>query len=354
MSLKDGRTFFGRYPRAILAFVTVIFLTVGGITVYFSGGYLSPLWRISQCNWKPPGDEFIMAECDSVITPFYRLGALYLNTDSRLIDALRKADVVITGNSRTMHTFALKQKNNPIEEYFNKQGLKAFIIAEEGSGFRFRKMVLEKLGIHPKIALINTEDLAADLLEDDNKELIFNPDRFKLPFKVIHLAIELQHSICSSNKDNLIINKLKQYYCHGTISPSWRSLNSGVVAQPLNRTPTNRQLITMVPDSHLSSIEIFRKRMHTMLKSKSWAKSCIIFYEIPNPNQFYEVSTQLAHEANKPFVFPVVNDDKQYFVFDGSHMEIDTAIRWTNEFLPAVEPYLKECLAKIDDKNSKV
>ncbi|HAT1774466.1 TPA: hypothetical protein ACGG5K_001542 [Legionella pneumophila] len=346
MKSLNKKSTYGKYASSIIFFLILVFLFVGAITAYLSNGYLSPLWRIAECNWKPPGENYVMAECDPIISPFYRLGSLYLDVDPKLTAALRKADVVITGNSRTLYTFAVNLRNNPIEEYFRKKNLKAFIVAEEGSGFRFRKMVLEKLKIHPKIALINTEDLAADLLEDDNKELIFNQDRFKLPFKIIHFSIEMQHSICTSKKQNLIMKKLKDFYCHGLITPSWRSLSTGVVAQTNKRIPTNRQLITMTSDTHIDSIDIFRRRMHTMFKSKAWRDSCVIFYEIPNPNQFFEVSTQLAREAEKPFIFPSISPEKSYFVFDGSHMEKDTAIRWTNEFLQILDPYLNKCLAK--------
>lgn len=346
MKYLGRKTTYGKYSRLIMILIISLFFIVGGMTAYFSNGYLSPLWRIAKCNWKPPGENYVMAECDSIITPFYRLGSLYLDVEPKLTKALRKADIVITGNSRTLHTFAVKLKNNPIEEYFRKKNLRVFIVAEEGSGFRFRKMVLEKLNIRPKVALINTEDLAADLLEDDNKELIFNQDRFKLPFKIIHFSIEMQHSICTSKQHNFIMKQLKDFYCNGTITPGWRSLSTGVVAQTSKRIPTNRQLITMAPDTHIDSIDIFRRRMHTMLKSIAWKNSCVIFYEIPNPNQFFEVSTHLAREAKKPFIFPTITPEKKYFVFDGSHMEKDTAIRWTNEFLQILDPYLNNCLAK--------
>lgn len=347
MKYLGRKTTYGKYSRLIMTLIISLFFIVGGMTAYFSNGYLSSLWRIAKCNWKPPGENYVMAECDSIITPFYRLGSLYLDVEPKLTEALRKADIVITGNSRTLHTFAVKLKNNPIEEYFRKKNLRAFIVAEEGSGFRFRKMVLEKLNIRPKIALINTEDLAADLLEDDNKELIFNQDRFKLPFKIIHFSIEMQHSICMSKKNNFIMKQLKDFYCNGTITPGWRSLSTGVVAHISERNPTNRQLITMTPDTHIDSIEVFRKRMYVMLKSKAWKDSCVIFYEIPNPNHFFEVSTRLASESHKPFVFPIINREKKYFVFDGSHMELDTALRWTNEFLKTLEPYLNRCMVKI-------
>lgn len=145
MKSLNKKSTYGKYASSIIFFLILVFLFVGAITAYLSNGYLSPLWRIAECNWKPPGENYVMAECDPIISPFYRLGSLYLDVDPKLTAALRKADVVITGNSRTLYTFAVNLRNNPIEEYFRKKNLKAFIVAEEGSGFRFRKMVLEKL-----------------------------------------------------------------------------------------------------------------------------------------------------------------------------------------------------------------
>lgn len=110
-----------------------------------------------------------MAGCDGVVSEFYQNDALYLGVDKVLEKSLREADVVITGNSRTIDTFVTKPTDNQIEQYFQKRHLRAFTVAQEGSGFRFRMLLLQRLGIKPRIALVNTDDMAVDLLKDYNR-----------------------------------------------------------------------------------------------------------------------------------------------------------------------------------------
>jgi hypothetical protein len=196
MSRLATPSFDARHPRLASALLFAITLGIGLVVTYLGDGYLSVFWRIAKCNWKPPADNAAMVECHKVIPSFYRTGGLFLDVDPKLSDALRTADVVITGHSRTVETFVTRPSDNLMDVYFRNKGLTFFVLAEEGSGFRYRRLVVDKLGVRPKIALINTDDVIADILQDWNREVIFNQDRFKWPFKVVHFAIGLQNYIC--------------------------------------------------------------------------------------------------------------------------------------------------------------
>ena len=80
--------------------------------------------------------------------------------------------------------------------------------------------------------------------------------------------------------------------------------------------------------------------MQFMLSSDAWKDARILFYEVPSPQMMVDVSRTLAKEAGVPFIFPEVTADKQYYVNDGSHMEVDSSRRWTAEFLKALDPEL--------------
>jgi hypothetical protein len=210
-------------------------------------------------------------------------------------------------------------------------------------------MILEKLRARPRIGLISTGDLAADLLQDANREVVFNQDRFRLPFQVIHFAIEMQQWICASTASGPWMDHLRHLYCSGSEVTNWRSIETGMYVYPHyrnSRKPTKRMLLGDFKDLRYPDIDLYRQRMHTMLASRSWKDSCLIFYDIPSPGVFLDVSRDLTSEIRRPFVFPKVDTEKQYYVYDGSHMEVDTALRWTAEFLPALEPYLDECLSE--------
>lgn len=152
-----------------VAALFAIFIVVGAFAIYQSDSYLLVFRKIARCDWRPPGENYVMAGCDGVVSEFYQNDALYLGVDKVLEKSLREADVVITGNSRTIDTFVTKPTDNQIEQYFQKRHLRAFTVAQEGSGFRFRMLLLQRLGIKPRIALVNTDDMAVDLLKDYNR-----------------------------------------------------------------------------------------------------------------------------------------------------------------------------------------
>jgi hypothetical protein len=345
--MKSARPQVRRDPAAMFLTLLLVFVAAGGLTIWSCEGYLSIFWRISEADWRAPGPNFAMVQAKGVISDFYRNGALYLDIDPRITAALRDADVVITGNSRTLNTFCLTHTDNQLDRYFQKKGLKFFIFAEDGSGFRYRKLILERLKIKPKIALMNTEDLAVDILEDFNKEIVSGEDRFRLPFRATHLAIEMQQAICKSTDDSAWMQRLKAFYCNGTTKSEWRNLETGGDFYAGERKNTKREQVLMKPDTYLGYLDMYRRRLKSVLESEGWRDSRFLFYEIPNPNMMNEVSQILAKENDIPFIFPEVTPEKQYWVHDGSHLEVDSSKRWTEEFLKALDPHLDRVVAEL-------
>jgi hypothetical protein len=298
-----------------------------------------------------------MMGCKGVIAPFYRNGALYLGIDKRLEKSLREADVVITGNSRTIETFVTRQRDNQIEQYFQKRHLRAFVLAQEGSGFRYRLLILGKLGIKPKIALINSDDVTVDLLQDFNREIVFNPDRFILPFRANHLAIAMQHAICVSENKNSdwygwLVRRAQDFYCHGEEPSVWENVGFGTLLLADHRYPTKAAgPITQSPgpDPELSAMDLYWRNTQTMLSGDTWRDTCIILYMIPGVGALGAGALpELAHRTGFPYVYPDIDPSKHYFSYDGSHMDVDTSERWTREFLAELGPKLDACLAKVN------
>jgi hypothetical protein len=340
-----------RYPKLTILGLIAIFLAAGIATTLKTQNYITILWRIGNCPWKAPHDNYVMIECPYAISDFYRIGSMFLDIDPRVTGALRKADVIVTGNSQTVATFMLGPKDNQLDEYFRSKNLNYFIMAQEGSGFRFRKLMVENLKLTPKISVINSSDLAADLINDWNRELVFNPDRFKLPFKFTYWAIEMQKNICTRiaaktgvTSIGWIDERLETAYCKGTWTSNWLNLENGMMYFRYDRPVTKRQQIVEFEDKAMSYIDVYMARAKNMLATDGWKRSCVIFYMVPAPINFPEVARTVAKRTNKPYVDPPVGPEKDYWVYDTSHMEVDTAKRWTKEFIPLLNPEIDKCV----------
>ena len=349
------------YPRAAVTALIVLFVSAGAYTTVQTRNYLTVLWRIANCDWRAPGKNFAMDGCAYVISDFYRNSLLLLDIDPRVTKAAREADVILTGNSTAFTTFTTKTFDNQIELFFRKKGLKLFIVAAEGSGFRFRSMIYDKQQLRPKIAIPSLDDLAADALQDSNRELVFNPDQFIIPFHLTRFAIELQHAICTLNDPasdrnprlrrvlswlpGKSIEALRAFYCHGTYIATWKNLDNGIAPVSLPKKETNRIQLVEKPESDMREFPMYWRRAQMMISSRTLAELCLLLHLVPSGHRSYDSLREVAKRLGNPFVFPDVKPEKNWWLYDGSHMYDDTAERWTAEFLAQLEPQIDKCLA---------
>jgi hypothetical protein len=349
MAQKTKRGFLHRHPRWSIALLTSIFLVIGSYTAIYTNNYLTIFWRIGLCQWKAPLPNHIMVGCGGILPEDYRIGAPLLDLDPRITGAMRSADVLITGSSTAVDTFVLTPTDNQLDFYFRAKGLKYYIMAQDGaSGFRFRKHLVDSLHLKPKIALMSTGDLEADVFRY-TEHWVQDPDRRKMPIRFGYWAIKLQTYICEYPKPGSgmaarIYDHLERQYCHGYYTPNWMNLENGLLLIKYDRPPKKRTQLGPNDAATLGHIEMYWNRTRAILRSPTWNQSCLLFYDIPAPGSNYKVAQEIAKRAGRPVVLAIPTPEKDYWTYDASHMEIDTAARWTKEFLPLLDPQIDNCL----------
>jgi hypothetical protein len=314
--------------------LTAIFLAAGAVSAAVSGSYLTIPWRIRACNLSPPAAGLTLADCASVSTKFYYSGSLYVGVEKPLIESLAKADVVIVGNSRTLRSFATKA----VDEYFRRKGLRYFILGSEGSGFRFSMLMLERLNIHPKILLINNEIFFVDVLEDANKSIVLDPERFAPMMSVFYYTKQIVQPICAGGPASL-----KDFYCHGTERSNWRNPVTGAIYIDYNEEGLKRIPVKKIPETRLHYFDRFMKNARVFVGSPSVSGSCRINYIVPSLDSSVELARKMADAMDAPFVFPPIRD---YDTFDGSHLWPESSERWSAEFVALADPLINRCLKR--------
>jgi len=97
--------------------------------------------------------------------------------------------------------------------------LRYFVLSSDGSGFRYIQLILERLGVKPKVFMINNELFYVDILEDYNKDIILYPDRFMVELSSFYYSVRLHQWLC-----NQPLPLLKDLYCSGnndTTGAAW-------------------------------------------------------------------------------------------------------------------------------------
>jgi hypothetical protein len=321
-----------RLGRVRLMVLLLTFLSVGAETAILTNSYLTIPWRIRGCSLTPPRRDLILADCADVSTKFYYSGSLYLGIERPLIDSLASADVVIIGNSRTQRSFATAA----VDEYFRKKGIRYFILGSEGSGFRFTQLMLERLNIKPKILLTNSEIFFVDVLEDSNRDVVLDPDRFFPMMATFYHSKQVAQPLCESGPAFL-----QNLYCHGSMRSNWRDPRNGALYIYYADEGARRILLHDIPETRLHYFDFYMKNARAFLASPSVSTACMINYIVPSLDSSVDLARAMAKAIGVPFVFPEIKD---YYSFDGSHMWPESSERWSAEFVKLADPYIDQCM----------
>jgi hypothetical protein len=324
-----------RLGAGTIAMLTVAFVSTGAISAALSGSYLTIPWHIRSCNLMPPESGLILADCADVSTKFYYSGSIYLGIEKPLIESLAKADVVIIGNSRTQLSFASKA----VDRYFQRKGLRYFILGSEGSGFRFNMLMLERLNIRPKVLLVNNEIYFVDVLSDANKSVVLDPERFAPMMSVFYHTKKIVQPICTG-----AATPLRDFYCSGDGKSNWRNPETGALYidyKSYEKSGLKRIPVKDVPETRIHYFDLFMKNAKAFLASPSISGSCRINYIVPSLDSSVDLARKMAQAMNTPFIFPPIRD---YFSFDGSHLWPESSERWSAEFLELADPFIDRCL----------
>jgi hypothetical protein len=321
--------------RGKIAALAATFLIAATLTAWQTASYLLTPFYMASCSAKPPrpGDVLVACYGSPISGPleFYYTGSIFLNIDRELVEGLKAADVVILGNSRTWRTFRAPS----IDRYFKSKGLRYFVLATEGSGFRFSQLTLENVGARPKILLVNNEVFYVDVLEDTYREFVLSPDRFRPAFSAFYYSRWLQTAICGSSME-----MLKKVYCEGKYG-SWRSTidgtSSGNPSDPAGNFPVHIQ-----PETRGGHKGQYMANERAFLASPS-AKGCTIQYVVPWNDASVGLARSMAADFGEAFVFPQVDG---LFTSDNSHLLPESSERWAREFVKALDPAIDACLSR--------
>jgi hypothetical protein len=324
-----------------IASLGIAFLLAGITTAILCDGYITKFVRVRECMVRPPGPNLTLVSCGDVSSQFYYSGSLYLDIDKELVESLRRADVVIVGNSRTQRTFA----SRAIEQYFTGKNLRYFVLASEGSGFRFTQLILEKIGARPPILLVNNESFYVDVLDDTNRDVVLYPEKFATALSAFYYSKKLQEWICASS-----LPLLKGFYCRGTAG-GWRGVENGSIFFPAGYypDPPGRILVEVPSETRMNYFAFYVKNARNFLASPSVKDGCLINYVIPSNNSSVDLARQMAEEMGAAFVFPSPDN---YYTADGSHLVPESSERWSTEFVRLADAYVDECIARRRNRGS--
>ena len=320
--------------RALKIFVFLAaFLGAGLFTIVRFDTYFTDFWKIRKC--APDGyerDEY-MTSCPGMNMSRYSFGSIALDVQDEATDAIRNADVLVLGNSRTLRSFA----TTAIDDYFKAKGLEYFVMATEGTNYRGVELTFESLGPKPPILLVNNEIFYSNDIPEAFGDVVANPDRYKTRFSFTDTAQDIQRFACARD-----LPWLTDFYCSGTVPARWRShrtgqLNWNLVAEEA----LQKEIVTKRASNETRLVGRYLPNAREFFALPSTRESCPILYLVNSPAARVRLLEEMAAELRVQDVFVDVAGLQTY---DNSHLDRPNSERWAEAFVDALDPALDNCL----------
>ncbi len=323
---------FKRYVSLVLAAGSVV--GIGFFVYAMLYGHLPNNFWIFRCNASAYSDENYLAYCADGAYGDYAHGALFQGNDAESVKSLKRAKVLFLGNSRTLHTFSSEN----LMHYFNNRKIPFFNL---GMGYNefdvFPMQVIKRHDLSPKVLVVNVDYFFYNSASLPARKVMGgNPDAI-LEYKLKAWVQPWHKKICGKS-DHILRNLL----CSGDKETYFRSRINGRIFTP--KLPKNQKIpadFVGSPPLHMVPVLVANAR-----KFKRFAEErnvCLVLTYVPSPLTSPIIGQEIAKELGLPFILAGI---KNLTTEDGSHMNLESAERWSKGFLPKFEPILDECLAR--------
>lgn len=314
-------------PIAVLLVSACIFaapIYLGGWAAKVSG---CPLLQV-------PGSY--MAYCSEPRYGDFEHLAYGLGLVPEAVESLKRADVVMLGNSRTQVAFSTKQ----VDDYFRSRSIRYHVL---GFGYgeygEFPAYIFRKYQLSPRVVIINTDPFFTDEISTAGKAalsasaLVWADALMKRTFESIHSyacsALCWWHEAWSKPGSIYRSFETGQWLWSGYGTYDTRHFRDGDEIKPSK--PIEDAEMQKYYDAALK-----------ILPSFNVPKECIILTGIPTPPiNSDEIAASLAKRLGVARVQPAVAGMRSG---DVSHLTMASAERWAPAFLADADATIKRCL----------
>ncbi|WP_368507579.1 hypothetical protein [Bradyrhizobium lupini] len=321
-----------------LGLIIVFVVAAGMSTAIFPLVYWLPKALACRTNADPTA---FLTYCNSDDYGDYEHGAFYWNLEPEATKALRSARILFLGNSRLQFGFSTEATRH----YFQEKNMPYYL-----AGFTyFENMVfigrlIDQYDLNPDVIVINADGtfFSEQLLSTPAAMFIAKQNSLywrtlygyllKAAFtRIVRPICETFPFACSQKLQTLWRRReTGDWLWQGTFA----ELNRSIPIDPATRPPT--------PDEE--TMRGFEKAADSFLRTLRIRRQCIILTAVPNSVLTDEpIADRLGERFQLPVIVPHLD---ALATLDESHLNAESAERWSEAFLRAAAPMLDRCLRK--------
>jgi hypothetical protein len=273
-----------------------------------------------------------LGQCASKDYGDYEHGALGLLIEDKAVDHLERAQIIVLGHSHAMVGFS----TSATRLYFETKGIQFYNASLSGEYSRFYDFLLPKLQLKPKVLVI---DIAlffrGEQLSSTGRFIVEQPLRALIEYRIKQAWQLIHRYACSGTQ------AAAHLLCGDKFSTFRSSIDGALIADytrvygtPLPRYPVARGMYP--PFESESRIKVARE----FLSRHDFNPACTILTAIPTGIDFADLARTIAQALDARYVNPSVDD---LTTLDGAHLDMPSAIAWSEQFWIAATPVIDRC-----------
>ena len=285
---------------------------------------------IFACPTADLGPDHYLAYCQATGFGDYDHGAFWFDLEEEAISAAASAEVLFLGNSRLQ--FGLSSEL--LEDWFASQSLRYYLLGfSHMENHNFTRPLLSRLNPTADAYIVNIDLFfesrvsppANDVMTDDGS---FERYRKKRVWQRIH------DGLCGA------IESL----CRNEVA-FFRSRTTGAWVRKGGEFGDLEKVVTYDDSVDQSMLDNYYSAGAAFISELTAGGACIILTNTPQSNTTSGTARSLADRLGLPLVAPRLDGLK---TFDGSHLDVDSARRWSAAFVESAAPLLRACVGRAD------
>ncbi len=305
-------------PSPMVYLAIVLFVAAG------ASAYTLRIHGIFACQASGYGSSRYLAYCNTEKYGDYDHGAFWFRLEPEAIQAATSAEVLFIGNSRMQ--FGLSTAATA--DGFAALGLRYYLLGfAQNANYLFEAPLLERLRPNAAVYVINVDLFfehvetgpARTVMRDGNAKVRYEQKR---DWQYVHKPVCTYLSALCGNK--IAFFRLPQ-------TGAWAVTGRGFENKPVSYDP--------VPDPAI--VEPYVRRGREFLARLPVRPECIVLTTVPTVNTGLGTARAIADRLGFSLIGPELAGLE---TFDHSHLDRPSAQRWSEAFMLAAGPRIRQCI----------
>lgn len=307
----------------------VVFVCLSSIVFVFKRTDLFP-W-IGGCSAAGYDSEHYLAYCHTTRFGDYEHFALYNNTEPRAVDALKQASVLFLGNSRTQYAFS----TSAVIDYFEDRGVSHYVMGfGQGAQSPVAHAVMKKHQLQPQMVVANIDPFFSTETNGTFQRILKGDKKLATEFEKKQQLQQWQSRVCSRPD-----SRWSRWACQGNAETLYRSRSNGHWLTDYYRK-NYRHPVTHT-DALMDTLDAAEQAANDFISSFNVRRECIVLTLTPRTGTPSNFANALSARLGLPIIEPALD---AMVTIDHSHLDKDSALRWSTAFLDEFDQYAKNCV----------